>query len=369
MANVPKFGSTNQIPAALQKQLWGKELWAEAQNELYWNKFTSKAEPTLDAMATKAFNNIITEKTDLKKEKGDKINIALMYKLGGTGVTGDNWLKGNEEDLKFYEDAVTVDQIRNAVALAGAMEEQRFAYNLRTSAKAALKTWLVEMMDQRIFDELSKNPSANRRLFGGDATSFATLEATDVFNTSLISRAKRFAKLATPRIRPLIIDGKEYYVCIAHPYQIKSLRADTVWQNAHYYAHERGLNNPIFAGSDSIVDGVVIHEHNSIWARSQGAGTGTASELGSESWESTATGSDLTETVTGIGEVAKARALFLGAQAGLKAIAKEPFWREDTDDFENQVGFAAGLIWGAKKATFNNLDHGVLALDTAIIED
>ena len=130
--NLQMFANTT-VPAALVKKAWAKQLWKEAQKDNFFAKFTGEGP-----------ENIIQVKTELKKDKGDKITIPLVMNLTGAGVTGDNQLEGNEEALQFYDCAVEVDQIRHAVRLQGRMEEHKTQINLRAAAKEGLKNWLVE---------------------------------------------------------------------------------------------------------------------------------------------------------------------------------------------------------------------------------
>jgi len=105
------------------------------------------------------------------------------------------------------------------------MSLQRPAFDLRTEFKSALREWLAEIVDIETIEALSASPTTNRIIYANDATSDADIDSGDTFGSSDISIAKRKAKLATPKVRPLIVDGQEAYICLAHPYQIKALRA------------------------------------------------------------------------------------------------------------------------------------------------
>lgn len=327
-------------PAAsnMVQKLYAKQLFKEARDELFFQKFMGEGE-----------NNIVQSKTDLRKEKGDTINFGVAMDLSGSGVIGDNELEGNEEALTTYTDNVTVDLIRNAVRVQGRLEEQKASYMIRETAKERLKFWLQETIDRKIFNHLCGDtsetfpatalaPDSSHVLYGGNATADNNIDANDKFAAALISKAKVKAQTLSPRIKPVRLEGREYYVCVIHPYQAYDLRQDTDWQNAHYYAHERGLTNPIFTGSMGVYDGVVIHVHPKVFTTS--------------SWGAGA-------------NVQGARAIILGAQAALFAIGSEPTWVEKDFDYANQTGVATGMIFGLKKTRFNSKDFGVIALDTA----
>ncbi len=317
------------IPANLVKKLWSKDLWYEVQEELFFKRFTSEGA-----------DSIIQKKTDLKKERGDQITIPLLMKLSGSGITGDSTLEGNEEQMTFYDMAVTVDQVRNAVRISGRMEEQKAAVDMRTAAKTALKTWMVEYLEKRFFTTLGTSPTSSRVLYGGDATIPGEIVAADKLTTALISKGKRKAMMASPKIRPLKVDGKDYYVMVVHPYAARDLKTDSAWLAAQQYANVRGEKNPLFDGSLGVWDGVALWEHPFVRLTTDGAS-------GANCCFNT----------------------ILGAQAGAWAVAKEPFWEEDDFDYKNQVGFATGVIDGFSKSVFNSQDFATITIVTGGADD
>lgn len=321
--------TVTSLPVNLVKKLWASQLWVEAQDDIFFKRFIGEGE-----------NNIIHKKNDLKKEKGDQITLGLAMKLSGAGISGDSTLEGNEEQMTFYDMSVTIDQIRNGVRLKGKMEEQKTAANLRQSAKNALKVWLSEKIDNTFFTTLATSPSAGRVLFGGDATATAEIVDADKLTTTLISTAKRKAMLATPKIRPVKIDGKEHYMMLVHPYAARDLKTDTAWLNAQKDANLRGDKNPIFSGALGIWDGVILFEHENVRLTTDGASSANVA------WNT-----------------------LLGAQAGVWAIGKEAFWEEDTFDYGNQQGFATGIIHGIKKSIFNGEDFAVITVETGAKAD
>jgi len=76
------------------------------------------------------------------------------------------------------------------------------------------------------------------------------------------------------------------------------------------------------------------------------------------------------------GTLPAARALFLGAQAGICAYGRgfdggggdmknmRYSWNEEKADRGNKLAITAGLIFGIKKARYNSKDFGVIAVDT-----
>ena len=149
---------------------------------------------------------------------------------------------------------------------------------------------------------------------------------------------------ARSKLRPVMVNGQPFFVCVIHPYQERDLRNDPDWIGAQQsFAAWRGYDNPIYKGGIGLYDGVIIHTHENVVL--------------------SATGSGSTPTQVGHG-------LLMGAQAGVMAIAQEPTWVEDPSyDYQRKPGFATSLIWGVKKSVFNGEDFAVVqVLSSAVAE-
>jgi N4-gp56 family major capsid protein len=64
------------------------------------------------------------------------------------------------------------------------------------------------------------------------------------------------------------------------------------------------------------------------------------------------------------------RAILCGAQAATLAFGQDSAgnkvsWVEELFDYGNQLGVAAGMIWGGKKMVFNSQDFGVITVITS----
>lgn len=323
------------IPESLIMKAWAKDTWESGLHKAFFSKFTGNGA-----------DNIVQIKTELQKGKGDSINIPLLMPLSGDGVSGDSTLEGNEEALIYRDFNVSIDQLRNAVRIAGKMEEQKTQINMRTDAKNALSDWLATTIDKRIFKALTASPSSDRIVYGGTATSEATIGTTDVFNTDLIGKAKRIAtEDEDTMIRPIRIDGAERYIMIIDQWQARDLMKDEKWLEAQQYANIRGEKNPIFTGALGMYNGVVIHQCNRI-----------------------------SRTETGASSCKVGHALFLGAQAAVMAVGNNPEWNEDQFDYKNQVGFSFGRIFGIAKSQFkydgaNYTDFGCVNVLTSSVDD
>lgn len=335
--NLQRFVDTEIVSVApdLVKVAWALDTWESGLHKAFFDKFTGNSP-----------ENIIQIREELSKDDGDTINIPLLMPLTGDGVSGDDWLEGNEEAMIYRDFKVTINQLRHAVRLKGKMEEQRVSLDLRKDAKVALSNWLADKIDKTIFKELSTDPTSDRIVYGGSATSEGTIGASDTFSTALIGRAKRIALAdENTMVKPIMINGLETYIMVIDQWQARDLKNDQTWIEAQQYANVRGNDNPIFSGALGVYDGVVLHQCNRIQ-----------------------------RTETGSGGTKVGHALFLGRQAAVFAVGTQPTWNEKTFDYGNKIGFEFGRIFGIKKTQFkydgtNQTDFGCINVLTASEDD
>ncbi len=332
----------------LAVKLWSEKLYREALKETYISKFIGTGGSSL-----------IQHLTDTQKGAGDKITYGLRMQLAAAGVSGDSTLEGNEESLSFYSDSVVIDQLRNAVRSAGRMSEQRVPYSMREEAMMALKDWMSNAMDTGFFNQITGNTgetdvkktgmqstaAPTTLIVGGGHATEASLSATTTHCITLrdLDRAVATAKVASPVFKPIRMKGEDYFVAFLHPYQVYQLRGQTnsgQWADIQKAAIQGGniTGNPIFTGALGVYNGVILHESTRIPNT-----TGMADNSGYR------------------------RGVFCGAQAAALAFGQDngpnrTTWNEKMFDFGNQLGVAAGVIWGLKKSVFNSADFAAMAL-------
>jgi len=362
---------------ALRPEIWQKELYKDVIDNMF---FTS------NGLMGEGENNVIQLKNNLKKSKGDSITLPLTTKLSGNGVTGDSELEGNEEAISAYSDSIAIDQWRNAVRLTGKLDEQKNVYDMRVDAKNKLSINIQEFIERQIFMKLAgvnnvsltdingnivaanaawsnspdQVPTADTaagygdRYLCADYTSGAdSIAATDLLTPELISRSRVKAETSSPRMRPLKIDGKNYWVMFIHPWQAFDLKNNATYAQAQREAQVRGEKNPIFTGALGVWDRVIVHEHE--YVPYLAAATTTMLNFNSAT-----AGTQFTNGINVF------RSLLCGQQAGVMANASDSMTMvEKTFDYENKVGYATGLIGGIQKVSFNSKDYGVIAVDTA----
>lgn len=327
------------------KKLWESRLLRDYYEKGFWQKLFGKDD-----------RSIIQFDERFNKEAGDRVTFTLRAALTGDGIKGDSQLLENEEQLITYTQTADIDQIRNAVRSRGKVSDQRVPFSVREESKNALADWAAEyVMDKYVanilcgntsftFGQVATDPTSNRVLYGGAATSEGTIEADEKFDLGLIDKALVKAKVrsgAIPRIRKGKINGREMYVCIMHPYQARDLRAaagDNTWIDIHKSVDARGEGSLIFDEALGMYNGVLLLQHDSIYTSSVfGAG----------------------------GDVAGARALFLGAQSMRFCWARYWDWVEEYIDYKNKLGVATGAMFGLVKSVFNSEDFATITISTA----
>ena len=250
---------------ALTKKLWEEKLYRDTRKESYFDRFMGESE-----------NNIVQRNTSLKKSQGDAVTFGIAMRLTGSGVTSGQTLEGNEEKLTTYNHKPVLEQYRHAVRDNGALDRQRAMFSIDEISKARLLDWGAEKIDKLLFTAVEASPT--KAFYGGTATTTATLTASDTLTPKLLSKTKAWAatggnRAQTP-LRPVKVDGKNYFVCLVHNDVAYDLSLDSTFLQARREAEVRGKENPIFSGAYMIWDGVVVHTHeNCSIATTYGAGS------------------------------------------------------------------------------------------------
>ena len=355
-----------------QKTVWSKDLWKNARNMSFVNKFLGKGP-----------NSMIQHITELKKtEKGARAVITLLADLQGDGVAGDRTLEGNEEAMQTFDQVIRIDQLRHANRHEGRMADQKSVVEFRENSRDVLAYWLADRIDQMAFLAMSgvsftrKNngalrvgsdlpflefaadvaaPSNGRRLrwnsAAGNLVANAATTAVTAADTpawEMFVQLKAYAK--ERYIRGVMDGGQETFHAFLTPTAMAKLKLDPTYMQNLRHAQERANGNPLFTGSSVKIDGIYLHEFRHVYNTS---GAAAGSKWGAA------------------GDVDGCQVLFCGAQALGMADIGAPYWDEEGFDYSNQQGISIGKILGFLKPRFRNIyedsleDFGAISCYTA----
>lgn len=321
---------------ALTKKAWEEKLFRDTVKMSYFSKFMGSSS---DGMVQ------VNEK--LSKDKGDNITFGIRMRLQGAGVNSGQALEGNEEKLQTYSFNVSLEEYAHAVRDRGPLDRQRAMFSIDEESQDALKGWGAEKIDSLCFTTLFASAS---KIFYRDqaagaisstataATAKSALGANSLITPALISAVKAWANTGGNRaqtpLRPIRINGKNYFVLLIHPDAMYDIKNNSDFAQARREALQRGNDNPIFSGSEAIWDGVVIHEHENCPIATDG----------------------------GSGAVAWTKGALLGAQALVWAWGKRPNVVAKEFDYGREHGYAWSMISAAGKPSFNSKDYGSVQL-------
>lgn len=352
-----------------QKTVWSMDLWKQARNHSFVNRFMGKGP-----------NALIQHITELKKsEKGARAVITLLADLTGDGVAGDRTLEGNEEAMQTFDQVIRIDQLRHANRHEGRMADQKSIVEFRGNSRDVLAYWLADRIDQLAFHTLAgisysrklngalrvgsdlqylefatdvTAPSAGRRLRWDAANktlvnNAATtgVAATDTPSWNMFVQLKAYAK--DRYIRGVKESGgEETFHAFLTPQAMAKLKMDPDYMLNLRHAQERDKGNPLFTGGSVKVDGIYLHEFRHV-PNTVGAASG--SKYGAA------------------GTVEGCQILFCGAQALGMADIGAPEWNEKGFDYENSQGISVGKILGFLKPKFGNIYENGAVEDFSVI--
>jgi N4-gp56 family major capsid protein len=351
-----------------QKIVWSRDVWSAARDKMFIKRFMGTGEGALIQR--------ITELT--KTEKGEQVLMHLVADLVEDGVIGDNEREGNEEAMASYSQIVNIDLMTHSVRNKGKLAEQKTVIRFRETGKDRLSYWLANRTDQLAFLTMSgisyafQNNGALRAnspfpnlAFASDVSAPTTKRAMMWNGTALIaSDTSTITNAFVPKygmivdsiayakenyIKPLMAEGKEYYVMLVQPGTLAALKKDADYQRAVVaVATKAGLDSPWFTGATVTVDGAVLHEHRLVY--------NTKGALAGSKWG-------------GGGLVNGSRTLLCGAQALGVADIGVPEWDEKTFQYNSQQGINVDKMLGMLKPKFYSIysgtteDFGILSID------
>jgi len=340
-------------------------------------------------------NNIIVIKNGRQK-----INIPLVTRLKGNGVTGSSTLRGNGESIGNYgfeldptyrrhavefdreeleKPAIDLMKAARPLLMDWAMEDLRddmieafmaidntttYA-NYGDATNAAMDTWLTNNTDRVLFGALKSNHTASLDM----STSLGNVDSSaDKMTADIMSVAKRIAQNADPHIRPIrTMDDKEMFVCFHDQYAFRNLSQDAAIKQAQREVGGKKAD-PIFKAGGFEYEGILHVEVPEIATFIDGS-TGS-----NGLWGGSATANGLNDAGNGSSRVGVS--FLCGQQALGYGLGQKPRIVVDTEfDYKFQPGVAVECKKEIKKAYFKTgassakKQHGVVTIFTSAAAD
>lgn len=353
--------ATTGVLSGLELIKWQREFMMEATRESGFKPYMGTSE-----------TDIIRVVNDLKAE-GETIRCPMVLNLKADGVSGNQRLSGNEEQMDQYYDNVSWEYYRQGVETSK-RDRDKTPVDLLATKRPLLRQWAAEKIKYQLVDSFhslytstavpvaytdASEPvkdawlasNSDRVLFGNavsnhssndHSAALANVDATaDKLTADSIHLMKRRARGAYPRIKPYkTSDGRDFYVVFTHPRSFRDLKKDDTIAKANREARPRDVSsNPIFQDGDIIYDGIIFREIPELeWAKN-------SSEINPAT------------TLVGVGNAASdvAVSFLCGAQALAYANkqAPMPVMKED-GDYNFFKGVAIEMAHGIKKMSWNN---------------
>jgi N4-gp56 family major capsid protein len=218
----------------LTRKRWAKDLFKIILPQVEFNDLVGKGS---DA--------IVQSRTELGKGEGDTITFGIRLPLTGEGIIGNNTVEGNEEELRFKDFSMTIEELNHAVDTGGKMEEQRIPWDLMAEGRDALGDWWADKLSDLViatlcgdstfkiagedFAQAITEPDTGHHLKVNDVAE-ASMTGADVLDLSFLDRMKQRAEMPATgcyKLRPLKKGGKNYFRVYLHTYVFDALRRNT----------------------------------------------------------------------------------------------------------------------------------------------
>jgi N4-gp56 family major capsid protein len=220
----------------LTRKKWAKDLFSVVLPAVEFN----------DLVGTGS-DSIVQIRTELGKGEGDQITFGIRLPLIGEGIVGHDKVEGNEEELRFRNFKMLIDELNHAVDTGGKMEEQRVPYNLMQEGKDGLQEWWSTKLSDYLINALCGNSTyrINGKVFAEAITepdtyhfmtpnsvAEASLTATNTIDLTFLDAMKQRAQVADPyngnyMLRPIMRNGKPYFKVYMHNFMFDQLRLNT----------------------------------------------------------------------------------------------------------------------------------------------
>jgi len=396
--------------AALSKRIQEVALFTAAnRNRSFVNMLTEQAPK--EAVGDKNTNvqtsphAPIVRISDLTKTSGESVDMQIVHKLSKLPTMGDKKLEGRGESLEFSEFDLKINQGRHMVDAGGKMAQQRTSHTIDKTGRVMLSPYFNDLQDQCAtvhlagargdfmaddiilplashdeFAEIMINeitpPTYDRHFFGGDATSFESLDSADLFTLEVVKHLKISIEEMSNPLQPIKFKADElagdepFYLLNITPRQWFDWEQSSSykdWQSLISGALTRGrtFKHPVFAGECAMYGNILVRKYKGMPIRFY---SGSTVDVCDNDKAATVAQKTAGTTID--------RAMLLGGQALANAWGKTDSGTQfkfttKKVDHDNSKEISIAWMNGLKKIRFADKsgrvnDHGVIILDTAV---
>jgi N4-gp56 family major capsid protein len=398
-----------QVTSAMSNKIMQAALFTEANRSKSFANMLTDSAPQ-EAQPDNAKNQTshtapIVRVLDLEKQAGDEVSMQVFHQLNGRPTMGDKKIAGRLENLSQADFSLKIQQARHGVDAGGKMSQQRTKHNLKKTARTLLTgayynklgdqmttvhlagargsvtggDIIVPLSSDDEFAEIMVNdvlpPTYERHSFGGDATSLAGIDSSDLFSLPSVDNLSLIlSELANP-LSPVkfsqdgMADEDPWYVLNVTPRQWNDWYTSTSgkdWQSMMASAMNRskGFDHPLFKGQCAMWRNILVRQYGGMPIRFYTGDTVTVSNNDNAATTTQVTAGTNIDRAILLG--GQAMALAFGAQNGGSFN-----YHEEPTDHGNSTEISISWINGMKKIRFANKygkvnDLGVMVLDTAV---
>lgn len=346
----------------------------------------------------------IVRVTDLTSKAGDEVSMDVFHELTEGVFIGDEKVEGRGETLSKTEFEGKINQIRKPVDIGGRMSQKRTSKNLQAVAKVLLGNYYRDLMDEKTIYHLAGDrghlvdaktkiplasnprfaaqminpvtaPTYDRHFYGGDASSFETLDSADVMTIEAIKNLRMHLDESANPLQPVQYGADEmagespFHVMYITPRQWADMQASATTKDynqmvAEAVARSKGFDHPLFKGDVIMVDNILVRKY----FRPVRFMTGTNANISAND-----NGATVSQKTAGTNIE---RSILLGAQAlgdfyGTSGNSTPFKYWEGMVDHDNGKEASISWIEGLQKIRYECTDgkirdHGVIVMDTAV---
>ena len=225
-------------------------------------------EAILEAQPLFTFRNFVDVKEEAMVEPGNTIQFLKLDNIAKGQRLANEFTKVPRQLLSTSTVNIVMYEFANAVEFTRYLTQSSYRDVLQDGAVLLGRDY-AQVLDDYLRDAYLATSNVQ---YAGGAGNDAGISTTSYFNTAEIKDAVE--SLKTMNAPMMYRGGDAFYVCVAHPHQLRKLRDDTAWQRAREYVDPSN----IYRGEVGRYENVIFIETTQMptTASAINGGTGTA---------------------------------------------------------------------------------------------